>query len=67
MGMLPGVGKIKNRIGEANIDDRTIARQQAVIRSMTKDERLNPKKINGSRRKRIAAGCGQEFRTSTGC
>jgi len=60
MGMLPGVGKIKNRIGEANIDDRTIARQQAVIRSMTKDERLNPKKINGSRRKRIAAGCGQE-------
>lgn len=58
MGMLPGVGKIKDQIKDANIDDKTIARQQAVIQSMTVEERQNPKKINGSRRKRIAAGCG---------
>jgi len=58
LGMLPGVAKVKRQISEANIDDRAIARQQAIILSMTPPERRNPKVINGSRRRRIAAGSG---------
>ncbi len=58
LGMLPGVGKIKDQIAKANIDDRQIARQEAIILSMTKTERRNPKVLNGSRRRRIAAGSG---------
>jgi len=58
MGMLPGAGKMKKQIAEANIDDKMIARQEAIILSMTIKERQNPKLLNGSRRKRIAAGSG---------
>tara|TARA_B100000315_G_scaffold242839_1_gene265520 strand:- start:7259 stop:8626 length:1368 start_codon:yes stop_codon:yes gene_type:complete len=58
MGMLPGVGKMKKQIAEANIDDRMIARQEAIILSMTPKERRNPKLLNAKRRKRIAAGSG---------
>lgn len=58
MGMLPGVGKLKKQMANADIDDKKIARQEAIIRSMTPKERHNPKVINGSRRKRIAAGSG---------
>jgi len=58
LGMLPGAGKMKKQIAAANIDDKTIARQEAVILSMTLKERNNPKLLNGSRRKRIAAGSG---------
>jgi len=58
MGMLPGIGKMKKQIAEANIDDKMIGRQQAIILSMTKRERQNPKIIKASRRQRIAAGCG---------
>lgn len=58
MGMLPGVGKMKKQLDSANIDDKKIAHQQAIIQSMTTKERRNPKLINGSRRKRIAAGSG---------
>lgn len=58
MGMLPGVGKLKKQMAGANVDDRTIARQQAIIRSMTPEERRNPKVLNGSRRRRIATGSG---------
>ncbi len=58
MGMLPGVGKMKKQIAEANIDDRMIARQEAIILSMTLKERRNPKLLNAKRRKRIAAGSG---------
>ena len=58
MGMLPGVGKMKKQIEEANIDDRMIARQEAIILSMTPKERRNPKLLNAKRRKRIAAGSG---------
>ena len=60
MGMLPGVGKIKDKLDEAGLDDKILTRQQAIIQSMTKAERINPDVINGSRRKRIAAGCGLE-------
>lgn len=58
MGMIPGAAKIKNQIKDAKIDDGAIARQQAIIFSMTKKERTNHKLLNGSRRKRIAAGSG---------
>ena len=58
MGMLPGVAKMKGQMAESGIDDRMIARQEAVILSMTPAERTNPKVLNGSRRRRIAAGSG---------
>ena len=58
MNMLPGMGKIKKQISEANIDDKMIKRQEAIISSMTKAERKNPKVLNGSRRRRIAVGSG---------
>ena len=58
MGMLPGIGKIKKQLGEAKIDDGMIRRQEAIISSMTKKERKNPKLLNASRRLRVAAGSG---------
>lgn len=58
LGMLPGIGKFKQQIDDANIDDRMIARQEAIILSMTPAERRNPKLLNASRRRRIAAGSG---------
>ena len=58
MGMLPGVNKIKKQLDEARIDDGMIKRQEAIISSMTKAERKNPKVLNASRRRRIAAGSG---------
>ena len=58
MGMLPGIGKIKKQVADANIDDKMISHQEAIIFSMTPMERKNPKLINGKRRKRIAAGSG---------
>jgi signal recognition particle subunit SRP54 len=60
LGMLPGVGKIKAQLADANLDDTIIKRQEAIISSMTKKERHNPTLINGQRRKRIAAGSGTE-------
>src|SRR5881227_1098354 len=58
LSMLPGIGKMKKQLDEANIDERIIKRQEAIISSMTKGERRNPKLLNGSRRKRIASGSG---------
>ncbi len=58
LGMLPGVGKIKGQLEAAGLDDRILTRQEAIICSMTKTERVDPDVINGSRRKRIAAGAG---------
>ncbi|HTZ80622.1 MAG TPA: signal recognition particle protein, partial [Stellaceae bacterium] len=58
MGMLPGIGKIKKQLSEANIDEGILKRQEAIISSMTKRERKNPKVLNASRRRRIAAGSG---------
>ena len=58
LGMLPGVAKMKKQIAEANIDDRTIARQEAIIMAMTPAERGQPKLLNASRRRRIARGSG---------
>src|SRR5215471_15379031 len=58
LGMLPGIGKIKKQVDAANIDETIIKRQEAIISSMTKAERRNPNLLNGSRRRRIAAGSG---------
>jgi len=58
IGMLPGIGKIKKQIDEANIDESLLKRQEAIISSMTRKERRNPKVLNASRRRRIAAGSG---------
>ena len=58
LGMLPGLGKMKKQLNEANLDDKVIKRQEAIISSMTKAERKNPKLMNASRRRRIAAGSG---------
>jgi len=58
LGMLPGIGKVKKQLDAANIDETIVKRQEAMIASMTKAERKNPKLLNGSRRRRIAAGSG---------
>ena len=58
LGMLPVAGKVKRQLAAADIDDRALARQQAIIGSMTPAERRRPKILNGSRRRRIASGSG---------
>ncbi|NCP62292.1 MAG: signal recognition particle protein [Alphaproteobacteria bacterium] len=58
MGMMPGMGKIKDKIGKAGIDDSMVTRQVAIIRSMTKKERRFYKLLNGSRKRRVAEGSG---------
>jgi len=58
LGMLPGIGKIRNQIAEANLDDKVLKRQHAIILSMTPKERRHPKIIDGKRKRRIAAGSG---------
>jgi signal recognition particle subunit SRP54 len=58
MGMLPGVAKMKNQLANANIDEKVIKRQVAIIDSMTARERRNPDILKHSRKKRIAAGSG---------
>jgi signal recognition particle subunit SRP54 len=58
LGMLPGIGKIKKQIDAANIDEKVVKRQEAIIGSMTRAERKNPNLLNGSRRRRVAAGSG---------
>jgi signal recognition particle subunit SRP54 len=60
MGMLPGVGRMKDQLATAGLDDKMLKRQEAIILSMTREERRNPDVLNGSRRKRIAAGSGVE-------
>lgn len=56
MGMLPGAGQMKQQLD--NFDEKEIVRTEAIIQSMTKTERTNPKLLNGSRRSRIARGSG---------
>jgi signal recognition particle subunit SRP54 len=58
MGMLPGIGKIKNQLAAANLDENVIKRQIAIIDSMTPQERRNPDILKASRKKRIASGSG---------
>jgi signal recognition particle subunit SRP54 len=58
LGMLPGVGKIKAQLKDANLDTSILKRQGAIISSMTMKERRAPDIIKASRKKRIAAGSG---------
>lgn len=60
LGMMPGVGKAQMQAAQAHMGDGTIKRQVAIISSMTKDERKDPKVLNASRKKRIARGSGTE-------
>jgi signal recognition particle subunit SRP54 len=58
MGMLPGIAKMKNQLAAANLDERVLKRQVAIIDSMTPKERRTPDVLKASRKKRIAAGSG---------
>lgn len=58
MGMLPGMGKLKDQVKKANIDEKMLKRQEAIIQSMTPKEKANPKVIHANRKKRIANGSG---------
>ena len=60
MGMMPGMGKMKKQMDSAGMDDKVITRQIALIQSMTKRERANPKLLQASRKKRIAKGAGMD-------
>ena len=58
LGMLPGIGRLKQQIEEANLDQTVLKRQAAIISSMTPQERRKPEIIKASRKRRIAAGSG---------
>ena len=58
MSMLPGIGKLQKQMAANNFDDKVIAKQEAIIYSMTLKERKNVGLLNASRRKRIASGSG---------
>jgi signal recognition particle subunit SRP54 len=58
LGMLPGIGKMKQQIEDANLDQTILKRQAAIIGSMTPKERRQPELIKASRKRRIAAGSG---------
>ena len=58
MSMLPGINKMKAKMDQANIDEKMLIENEAIILSMTKKEKENPKIISGSRRKRISKGAG---------
>ncbi|MEX2107899.1 MAG: signal recognition particle protein [Solirubrobacterales bacterium] len=58
VGMLPGMGGMKQQLKGADVDEGELDRTEAIILSMTPEERANPGMINGSRRKRIATGSG---------
>ena len=63
LSMLPGVSKIKKQMDNANIDENIIKINEAIILSMTKEERLDPKTISSSRKKRISSGAGVDSAT----
>ena len=63
MSFMPGVSKIKSQMNQAGVDEKIITQNEAIILSMTKKERENPKIIDGSRRKRIANGSGTDVAT----
>lgn len=59
LGMIPGMNTQK--LGDVEIDEKEIAHVEAIIKSMTKAERKDPSILNGSRKKRIAAGSGRDL------
>jgi signal recognition particle subunit SRP54 len=60
LGLLPGVAKMKKQLADHQIDESVLKRQEAIILSMTRKERVNPDVIQASRKRRIAAGSGTE-------
>jgi len=58
MGMLPGIAKMKNQLAAANLDERVLKRQMAMIDSMTPQERRSPDILKAKRKLRIASGSG---------
>ena len=56
--MIPGFGRLKNRIGPGDLDDDKLNKTEAIILSMTPEERQNPGLIGGSRKRRICKGSG---------
>ncbi|MEZ4948025.1 MAG: hypothetical protein R2784_01305 [Saprospiraceae bacterium] len=58
LGMMPGMGKA---LKDVEIDDKAFLKVEAIIQSMTPQERSNPELLNLSRKKRIARGCGRDI------
>ena len=63
LSLLPGVNKLKEQMKNADIDEKLLVANEAIILSMTKKERKNPDIISGSRRKRISLGSGTDVQT----
>jgi signal recognition particle subunit SRP54 len=63
LSLLPGVGKVKEQMQNANVDEKLLSANEAIILSMTKKERQSPDIISGSRRKRISLGSGTDPQT----
>jgi signal recognition particle subunit SRP54 len=58
LGMLPGMGRLKEKMSEATIDEQILKKQEAIVLSMTLKERSDPKLLAASRKRRIAKGAG---------
>src|SRR5690606_22286182 len=58
MDMLPGAGEMKAQLGSVDVNERFMVQSEAIIQSMTLEERRNPDILTGSRRRRIARGSG---------
>ena len=63
LSLLPGVSKAKEQMKNANVDEKLLLLNEAIILSMTKKERENPEIISGSRRRRISSGSGTDVQT----
>ena len=63
LSLLPGVSKAKEQMKNANVDEKLLLLNEAIILSMTKKERENPEIISGSRRRRISSGSGTDAQT----
>ena len=56
--MIPGMSKMRNQMSSEDLDGTHLIKTEAIIKSMTLQERRNPQIIDGSRRKRISKGSG---------
>ena len=58
LGMMPGMGNLKNQLGDVDLNGKEMKRTKAIIQSMTLEERRKPEILNASRKRRIAKGSG---------
>ena len=58
LGMIPGMGNIKDQLGDVDLNGKEMKRTKAIVQSMTLEERRDPSILNASRKKRIARGSG---------